>query len=147
MITNKYSIITIFFLLGLTNSCKQGENPVSWIEEIDDNPQIDNARQFIEERRLQEDNTTNSNDYMNFVYSNENGMVPDAKTAAIIGRAVIEAVTKEKCHFPLKVKLSDSLIWTVTSSIESRTPRHKHGSTIVYLKKTDAKVLSIERYK
>ena len=144
---NKYSFIIVFFLLGLMNGCKQEQDPVFWIEEIDEKPQIDNARQIIEERRLQEDNTINSNDYMNFVYSNKNGMVPDAKTAAIIGKAVIEAVTNESCHLPLEVKLTDSLIWSVTSSIKSKTSRHKHGYTVVYLKKSDAKVLSVERYK
>lgn len=144
---NKFSIIIAFFLLSLTSSCKQEHNQVFWIEEIDENPQIDSARQTIEERRLQEDNTINSNDYMNFVYSNKDGVVPDAKTAAIIGRAVIEAVTSERCHLPLHVKLTDSLIWSVTSSIKSKTSRHKHGYTVVYLKKSDAKVLCIERYK
>ena len=131
--------ITLLAIMG----CSKKEVTPLWVK-YDSGTEQGWAQEFIDERKEQEEHP-NSNDYMHFVYSRENGVIPDAQTAALIGKAILEAATGEKCILPLKVELVDSLIWVV----ENGTPKKMQfvGGKTVLIKKSDAQVLAIHLYK
>ena len=132
-------MIALFTTLG----CSKKEVTPLWIDYHSGTEQ-GWAQEFIDERKEQEEHP-NLNDYCHFVYSREEGVVPDAQTAALIGKAILEAATGEKCILPLKVELVDSLIWVV----ENGTPKKMQfvGAKTVLIKKSDAQVLAIHLYK
>lgn len=131
--------ITLLAIMG----CSKKEVTPLWVK-YDSGTEQGWAQEFIDERKEQEEHP-NSNDYMHFVYSRENGVIPDAQTAALIGKAVLEAAMGEKCILPLRVQLVDSLIWVVENGY--RKDVQFQGGKIVLLKKSDGQVLAIHFFK